>query len=135
MFSGCKDCQTSADVHDVSEFGLPDADGAGGACTNALLLTLVSLINLLAKWVFAMKKKTGAVLLVTRFERGQRHSRQSPFKKDPSPDVMKAKCEKAATTAAILSRTLYQTIDRQFVCRLFRIPSRERREPSVYEAF
>mmetsp|Transcript_18680 Transcript_18680/g.60391 ORF Transcript_18680/g.60391 Transcript_18680/m.60391 type:complete len:351 (-) Transcript_18680:118-1170(-) len=37
MFSGCKDSQTSADVHDVSSFGLPDADGAGGACTHALL--------------------------------------------------------------------------------------------------
>lgn len=41
MFSGCMDSQTSADVHDVSKFGLPNADGAGGACTNALLLTLV----------------------------------------------------------------------------------------------
>eukprot|EP00903_Cladosiphon_okamuranus_P007076 g6876.t1 len=40
MFSGCMDSQTSADVHDVSKFGLPDADGAGGACTNAMLLTL-----------------------------------------------------------------------------------------------
>ncbi|CAM9241592.1 unnamed protein product, partial [Discosporangium mesarthrocarpum] len=40
MFSGCQDCQTSADVHDVSSFGLPDACGAGGACTNAMLLTL-----------------------------------------------------------------------------------------------
>lgn len=36
------DSQTSADVQDVSKFGLPDADGAGGACTNAMLLTLVS---------------------------------------------------------------------------------------------
>ncbi|CAM9316885.1 unnamed protein product [Ectocarpus sp. 6 AP-2014] len=40
MFSGCMDSQTSADVKDVSKFGLPDADGAGGACTNAMLLTL-----------------------------------------------------------------------------------------------
>ncbi|CAN0229943.1 unnamed protein product [Pylaiella littoralis] len=40
MFSGCMDSQTSADVHDVSKFGLPNADGAGGACTNAMLLTL-----------------------------------------------------------------------------------------------
>eukprot|EP00752_Nemacystus_decipiens_P011242 g9991.t1 len=40
MFSGCMDSQTSADVQDVSKFGLPDADGAGGACTNAMLLTL-----------------------------------------------------------------------------------------------
>ncbi|CAB1101078.1 unnamed protein product [Ectocarpus sp. CCAP 1310/34] len=39
MFSGCMDSQTSADVKDVSKFGLPDADGAGGACTNAMLLT------------------------------------------------------------------------------------------------
>lgn len=36
------DSQTSADVQDVSKFGLPNADGAGGACTNAMLLTLVS---------------------------------------------------------------------------------------------
>lgn len=40
MFSGCMDSQTSADVQDVSKFGLPNADGAGGACTNAMLLTL-----------------------------------------------------------------------------------------------
>ncbi|CAM9599946.1 unnamed protein product [Ectocarpus sp. 6 AP-2014] len=37
MFSGCEDVQTSADVHDVAKFGLPDATGAGGACTNAVL--------------------------------------------------------------------------------------------------
>eukprot|EP00903_Cladosiphon_okamuranus_P012835 g11994.t1 len=41
MFSGCQDIQTSADVHDVSRFGVPDgAAGAGGACTNALLLNV-----------------------------------------------------------------------------------------------
>ncbi|CAM9296919.1 unnamed protein product [Chrysoparadoxa australica] len=40
MFSGCQDHQTSADVQDISKFGLPDANGAGGACTNAILLTL-----------------------------------------------------------------------------------------------
>ncbi|CAM9590977.1 unnamed protein product [Chrysoparadoxa australica] len=49
MFSGCDDHQTSADVHDVSSFGLPDADGAGGACTNALLLTLAQ--NASPTWV------------------------------------------------------------------------------------
>ncbi|CAM9287803.1 unnamed protein product, partial [Laminaria digitata] len=38
MFSGCDDDQTSADVHDVAKFGLPDASGAGGACTNAVLV-------------------------------------------------------------------------------------------------
>jgi len=40
MFSGCKDAQTSADVYDVSSFGLPEdvgPGGAGGACTNALM--------------------------------------------------------------------------------------------------
>lgn len=42
MFSGCEDVQTSADVHDVAKFGLPDATGAGGACTNAVLANLVS---------------------------------------------------------------------------------------------
>lgn len=41
MFSGCMDEQTSADVQDVSKFGLPDAEGAGGACTNAVLANLV----------------------------------------------------------------------------------------------
>lgn len=41
MFSGCQDEQTSADVHDVAKFGLPDATGAGGACTNAILVNLV----------------------------------------------------------------------------------------------
>mmetsp|Transcript_69735 Transcript_69735/g.159928 ORF Transcript_69735/g.159928 Transcript_69735/m.159928 type:complete len:366 (-) Transcript_69735:155-1252(-) len=43
MFSGCKDDQTSADVHNVASFGLPpDAGpgGAGGACTNAMMLAL-----------------------------------------------------------------------------------------------
>lgn len=42
MFSGCRDEETSADVHDVAKFGLPDAEGAGGACTNAVLVNLVS---------------------------------------------------------------------------------------------
>lgn len=42
MFSGCEDAQTSADVHDVAKFGLPDATGAGGACTNAVLANVVS---------------------------------------------------------------------------------------------
>ena len=38
MISGCRDDQTSADVHDVSQFGLPASPpGAGGACTNSLL--------------------------------------------------------------------------------------------------
>eukprot|EP00903_Cladosiphon_okamuranus_P020246 g18581.t1 len=41
MFSGCRDAQTSADVHDVAKFGVPDAaGGAGGACTNALLVNV-----------------------------------------------------------------------------------------------
>eukprot|EP01060_Flectonema_neradi_P039568 TRINITY_DN875_c0_g2_i1.p1 TRINITY_DN875_c0_g2~~TRINITY_DN875_c0_g2_i1.p1 ORF type:complete len:356 (+),score=74.18 TRINITY_DN875_c0_g2_i1:51-1118(+) len=42
MFSGCQDSQTSADVSNVSSFGLPPDSGpggAGGACTNALLAT------------------------------------------------------------------------------------------------
>uniref|UniRef100_A0A7S0YNU0 Peptidase C14 caspase domain-containing protein n=1 Tax=Hemiselmis tepida TaxID=464990 RepID=A0A7S0YNU0_9CRYP len=43
MFSGCKDEQTSADVYDVSSFGLPantGPGGAGGACTNSIVLSL-----------------------------------------------------------------------------------------------
>lgn len=43
MFSGCKDEQTSADVYDVSSFGLPaecGPGGAGGACTNAMIANL-----------------------------------------------------------------------------------------------
>lgn len=43
MFSGCQDSQTSADVSDVTSFGLPTvsaAEKAGGACTNGLLSTL-----------------------------------------------------------------------------------------------
>jgi len=43
MFSGCKDEQTSADVYDVSSFGLPKDSGpggAGGACTNSMVLSL-----------------------------------------------------------------------------------------------
>eukprot|EP00281_Chroomonas_sp_CCMP1168_P019422 CAMPEP_0206232774 /NCGR_PEP_ID=MMETSP0047_2-20121206/11603_1 /ASSEMBLY_ACC=CAM_ASM_000192 /TAXON_ID=195065 /ORGANISM="Chroomonas mesostigmatica_cf, Strain CCMP1168" /LENGTH=389 /DNA_ID=CAMNT_0053656549 /DNA_START=150 /DNA_END=1316 /DNA_ORIENTATION=+ len=44
MISGCADHQTSADVSDVSEFGLPShvgPGGAGGACTNALMHCLL----------------------------------------------------------------------------------------------
>jgi hypothetical protein len=38
MFSGCQDKQTSADVSNVSNFGLPDPAGkAGGACTTTML--------------------------------------------------------------------------------------------------
>lgn len=44
MFSGCMDAQTSADVFDVASFKLP-ADsgpgGAGGACTNSMIATLL----------------------------------------------------------------------------------------------
>ena len=43
MFSGCKDNQTSADVSDVTSFGLPIPDPrekSGGACTNSMLHTL-----------------------------------------------------------------------------------------------
>lgn len=36
MFSGCMDCQTSADVPEVSKLG------SGGACVNAMVQTLVS---------------------------------------------------------------------------------------------
>lgn len=39
MFSGCMDCQTSADVGKVSTLG------AGGACTNAMVHTLVSRVS------------------------------------------------------------------------------------------
>eukprot|EP00758_Cryptobia_borreli_P012576 Tbor_TRINITY_DN5760_c1_g2::TRINITY_DN5760_c1_g2_i5::g.20004::m.20004 len=45
MFSGCMDKQTSADVFDVTSFGLPpvsESDKAGGACTNGLLSTLAN---------------------------------------------------------------------------------------------
>ena len=43
LLSGCKDSQESADVADTAEFGLPKSagpGGAGGACTNALLMTV-----------------------------------------------------------------------------------------------
>ena len=43
MFSGCKDEQTSADVSNIASFGLPPASGpsgAGGACTNSMMLAL-----------------------------------------------------------------------------------------------
>jgi len=43
MFSGCQDCQTSADVSNTANFGLPaDAGpgGAGGACTNSMIKAL-----------------------------------------------------------------------------------------------
>lgn len=44
MFSGCQDSQTSADVFDTSSFQLPaecGPGGAGGACTNAMLSTVL----------------------------------------------------------------------------------------------
>jgi len=41
MISGCEDHQTSADVSNVSSFGLPDPAGrSGGACTSTLLQVL-----------------------------------------------------------------------------------------------
>tara|TARA_R110002050_G_scaffold57690_1_gene129887 strand:+ start:1304 stop:1798 length:495 start_codon:yes stop_codon:yes gene_type:complete len=43
MFSGCKDHQTSADVSNIASFGLPETSGpagAGGACTNSMMLAL-----------------------------------------------------------------------------------------------
>mmetsp|Transcript_22380 Transcript_22380/g.34783 ORF Transcript_22380/g.34783 Transcript_22380/m.34783 type:complete len:362 (-) Transcript_22380:41-1126(-) len=43
MFSGCSDEQTSSDVKNTKKFGLEPASGpsgAGGACTNSLLLSL-----------------------------------------------------------------------------------------------
>jgi len=41
MISGCRDCQTSADVSNVASFQLPDPAGrSGGACTSALLKVL-----------------------------------------------------------------------------------------------
>jgi hypothetical protein len=43
LLSGCKDSQESADVSDTTAFGLPKSagpGGAGGACTNALLMTV-----------------------------------------------------------------------------------------------
>ena len=58
MFSGCNDKQTSADVADVSKFGLPERSGskpgaAGGACINALAAALnrsssLSIVELLS---------------------------------------------------------------------------------------
>ena len=41
MISGCEDCQTSADVNNVSSFQLPDPAGrSGGACTSSFLKIL-----------------------------------------------------------------------------------------------
>eukprot|EP01012_Entosiphon_sulcatum_P068324 TRINITY_DN9845_c0_g2_i1.p1 TRINITY_DN9845_c0_g2~~TRINITY_DN9845_c0_g2_i1.p1 ORF type:complete len:346 (+),score=46.71 TRINITY_DN9845_c0_g2_i1:467-1504(+) len=43
MISGCMDSQTSADVSNVASFGLPAGTGpggAGGACTNSLILAM-----------------------------------------------------------------------------------------------
>eukprot|EP00612_Vaucheria_litorea_P003337 CAMPEP_0171461466 /NCGR_PEP_ID=MMETSP0945-20130129/5903_1 /TAXON_ID=109269 /ORGANISM="Vaucheria litorea, Strain CCMP2940" /LENGTH=1068 /DNA_ID=CAMNT_0011987819 /DNA_START=86 /DNA_END=3292 /DNA_ORIENTATION=+ len=41
MLSGCRDCETSADVRDVSSLGLPLHRGSGGACTSALFNSIV----------------------------------------------------------------------------------------------
>jgi hypothetical protein len=64
MISGCKDKQTSADVHDVSRFGLPDAKGAGGACTNSLLHAFHSKQNM--TWL-ELLKQSRAFLSNNRF--------------------------------------------------------------------
>ena len=43
LLSGCRDSQESADVGETGEFGLPKhagPGGAGGACTNAMLMTV-----------------------------------------------------------------------------------------------
>ena len=65
MFSGCKDTQTSADVQDVTSFGLPavsEEEKAGGACTNGLLSTIdhtsdISFGDLLVKMRETLKAK------------------------------------------------------------------------------
>ncbi|KAG5176440.1 Metacapase [Tribonema minus] len=63
MISGCQDAQTSADVQDVSSFGLPDSEGAGGACTNALLLSAAQGSN---TWT-SLLQKMQAVLKTKKY--------------------------------------------------------------------
>eukprot|EP01012_Entosiphon_sulcatum_P043363 TRINITY_DN5765_c0_g3_i1.p1 TRINITY_DN5765_c0_g3~~TRINITY_DN5765_c0_g3_i1.p1 ORF type:complete len:452 (+),score=67.27 TRINITY_DN5765_c0_g3_i1:23-1357(+) len=65
MFSGCADSQTSADVSNVAQFGLPAGSGpggAGGACTNALAGILartprLSYIELLEQMRISLQQK------------------------------------------------------------------------------
>lgn len=59
MISGCKDSQTSADVHNASCFQLPSDSGpgaAGGACTNALLSVLWSTVDGKFRYVDLLKE-------------------------------------------------------------------------------
>ncbi|KAJ9453204.1 Metacaspase-1 [Diplonema papillatum] len=65
MFSGCDDAQTSADVSNVQQFGLPSGSGpggAGGACTNAMAAVLhrqknLRVVDLLEQMRVDLKQK------------------------------------------------------------------------------
>jgi hypothetical protein len=63
MFSGCADGQTSADVANVSQFGMaPGPGGAGGACTNAMISVLqqkpqITIIELLEEMRKILERK------------------------------------------------------------------------------
>jgi hypothetical protein len=62
MISGCKDHQCSADVYDISAaFKLPIGDGAGGACTHALVKCMLdgptSWVGLLKRMQHLLKEE------------------------------------------------------------------------------
>ena len=64
-YSGCRDEQTSADVYDVSSFGLPKDSGpggAGGACTSAIIRSLSKYPFILARAQNMRARGTGFLL-------------------------------------------------------------------------
>ena len=79
MFSGCKDEQCSADVYDVSTFGLPKDSGpggAGGACTNAMMLALHENPNLTWSQLLESMRK---ILVSKDFEQVPQLSSSKPL--------------------------------------------------------
>lgn len=90
MFSGCKDDQTSADVHDTSSFGLPSGDTgeAGGACTNALLKS-VSAPGAHKSWVDLLKSMQ-SVLKTKKFTQVPQLSTSRDINMQEPYDIMKA---------------------------------------------
>ncbi len=93
MFSGCKDDQTSADVSNVAKFGLPDSDGAGGACTNALLKALQDSED--PTWIDVLKSaretlKTDRFTQVPQLSTSHSLNLREKFNVKPGPNHTKA---------------------------------------------
>lgn len=85
MLSGCKDVQTSADVHDTTSFGLKPgtgACGAGGACTCSMIKALQSLPQ--PSWVELLQEmrkilKSGSYSQIPQLSCSRQMTMTSPF--------------------------------------------------------